>query len=177
MAGPVLNHTDSSADTSDIFSIFFCTVLYRWFRGPRYQAAPLRCTCSGGPSGPKTFAFTNFHYTGPANSETQLGVEKETKGEHLPDTEVHVIRAGKHIRGVPREAHGEHALHALRVVHLARVASVVGEDANRAVITPRHKLTARGRVVHIHHCRCEILCIKHKLYPQARFEPLHPLLM
>lgn len=38
----------------------------------------------------------------------------------LPHAHIHVVAAAVHIGGVTTEAHTEHALHALRVIHLAQ---------------------------------------------------------
>jgi len=76
---------------------------------------------------------------------------------HLPDADVHVVAARVHVAGIAGEAHGEHALHALGVVHLPAVAAVVGEDSQRAVVGARGKLAPRRREVHVHDRRHKVL--------------------
>jgi hypothetical protein len=48
---PVFYHQTNTHTYIRQCSLVFCTVLYRRFSCPRYQAAPLRCTCSGAHRG------------------------------------------------------------------------------------------------------------------------------
>ncbi len=76
---------------------------------------------------------------------------------HLPDADIHVIAAREDVAAISTEAHGKNPLHALCVVDLLAVASIVSKEAHRAVIAASHKLAASGRVIHIHHCRHKVL--------------------
>lgn len=49
---------------------------------------------------------------------------------HLPDPQIHVIAAREDVAGIPAEADGKDTLHALSVVHLTAVASIVRKDTH-----------------------------------------------
>ena len=51
---------------------------------------------------------------------------------YLPDADIHVVAAREDIGAIAAEARGKNALHALGVVHLTAVATIVGKDAHRS---------------------------------------------
>ena len=55
---------------------------------------------------------------------------------HLPDSNIHVIRAGEDIAGIRRKAHSHDTLHALRGVHFARVATGTPKIRNERSYPP-----------------------------------------
>eukprot|EP00515_Schizochytrium_aggregatum_P000962 CAMPEP_0202042510 /NCGR_PEP_ID=MMETSP0962-20130828/27504_1 /ASSEMBLY_ACC=CAM_ASM_000488 /TAXON_ID=4773 /ORGANISM="Schizochytrium aggregatum, Strain ATCC28209" /LENGTH=168 /DNA_ID=CAMNT_0048606915 /DNA_START=15 /DNA_END=517 /DNA_ORIENTATION=+ len=68
----------------------------------------------------------------------------------LPNADVGVVAPAEHKVAVAGEHRREHALHALRVVHLVAAARPGLEQADRAVVARRRELLAGRRVRHVH---------------------------